>query len=205
MIHDAILLVGPTGSGKTPLGEMLDQHGLCGHVCTHFDFGYHLRSVAQAMTRPACFTADEIAFLRDVLARGALLEDEQFSIAHRIVEQFLASVVDRQPKYIVLNGLPRHVGQAERLADVVSVRVVVELTCDASTVLARLRNDAGGDRGGRIDDDETLVRRKLTTFQERTAPLVEHYGRQQARIVTLPVAADTTPAQAWQDLERRLA
>jgi len=35
----AILLIGPTGSGKTPLGDWLQAYGFCGHRCHRFDFG----------------------------------------------------------------------------------------------------------------------------------------------------------------------
>jgi len=56
--RDAILLVGPTGAGKTPLGEWLQLHGLWGRRCHHFDFGTNLREVASGNS--AGFTAEEI-------------------------------------------------------------------------------------------------------------------------------------------------
>ena len=45
----------------------------------------------------------------------------------------------------------------------------------AETIGRRLSLDTGGDRSGRVDDDPELVRLKLATYQERTAPLVRHY------------------------------
>ena len=41
-----ILLLGPTGSGKTPLGDRLQIRDLWGRRCHHFDFGVRLRDVA---------------------------------------------------------------------------------------------------------------------------------------------------------------
>ena len=42
----ALLLIGPTGSGKTPLGELLERSGLWGRPCRHFDFGERMRRIA---------------------------------------------------------------------------------------------------------------------------------------------------------------
>jgi hypothetical protein len=39
MKNKAILPLGPTGSGKTPLGDYLEERGLFGRRCVHFDFG----------------------------------------------------------------------------------------------------------------------------------------------------------------------
>ena len=76
---------------------------------------------------------------------------------------------------MVLNGLPRHVGQAEGLESLVDVRVVVHLSCTAEDVVRRIASNVGGDRTGRVDDDLAAVRRKLAVFAERTAPLLDHY------------------------------
>lgn len=42
----AVLLLGPTGAGKTPLGRICAQRGLWGRSCTHVDFGACLRRAA---------------------------------------------------------------------------------------------------------------------------------------------------------------
>ena len=57
----AVVLLGPTGSGKTPLGEWLEAKGLGGRRCHHFDFGTRLRRVATgALERStACWTETE--------------------------------------------------------------------------------------------------------------------------------------------------
>jgi len=36
---EAVLLVGPTAAGKTPLGDALQAGGLWGRACRHFDSG----------------------------------------------------------------------------------------------------------------------------------------------------------------------
>jgi adenylate kinase family enzyme len=192
----ALLLIGPTGSGKTPFGDEIERRGLWGRPCSHFDFGSQLRAAAGGSPPPRLRAAD-LDFLRGVLARGALLEDERFYIAETILRAFLAVHPEDR---IVLNGLPRHVGQAEDVDRLVNVEAVVELVCPPDVVLERIRTNAGGDRAERVDDDPDAVQSKLAIYAERTEPLVEHYRARGARILSIPIAADTTADAAWQAL-----
>lgn len=186
---DAILLVGPTGSGKTPLGDWLQTHGLGGRACRHFDFGAHLRAGTG-------LTAAEQEFVRRVLATGALLENETFYIAEKILRAFMAG---HEGEWLVLNGLPRHVGQAVALERLVNVVAVVQLQADAATIRERLRRNSGGDRAGRVDDDLALVERKLATFARRTLPLVEHYRRRGVPVLPVTVGVATSPKEMVDD------
>jgi adenylate kinase family enzyme len=186
----AILLLGPTGAGKTPLGDLLAARGLAGRRCLHFDFGAELRRIAR--TAPDGFSDAEVAFVREVLDAGTLLEDERWPLAERILRAFLAERGVAEADRLVLNGLPRHVGQAERIGRVLDVRLVVHLSCTADAVRRRIRSDAGGDRAGRVDDAEEAVAGKLVVFRERIAPLVEHYRARGVPVVTIDVGVDTT-------------
>jgi len=194
---NAILLLGPTGSGKTPLGEMLQARGLRGRRCAHFDFGDSLRRAVAAASPPDGLTEEDVAFLRRVLETGALLEDEHFPIARRILEGFIAARRIGPDDRIVLNGLPRHAGQARGVAGIVAVVAVIELRCTADVVSQRIRTDAGGDRSGRIDDDPAAVATKLDIYTARIAPLVDHYRAAGATIHIVDVHADTTAEQVW--------
>jgi adenylate kinase family enzyme len=224
----ALLLLGPTGSGKTPLGRLIESRGLWGQAWWHFDFGENLRQ-AVARDRPdGILSADDLAFLRDVLATGRLLEDEHFPIARRLLQSFLAqrstaerpdadqagagqggraergrAEPERAEPGVVLNGLPRHVGQAERVEALLDVRAVIALECDATTVLARLARDTGGDRGGRPDDRPEDVRRKLAIFNKRTSPLLGHYAARGVPIIGVRVGSDTSPEAVLQAVAQR--
>lgn len=188
----AILLLGPTGSGKTPLGEMLASRGFGGARCVHFDFGERLRQIAAGLDTVDDLTEADRMFVAEVLNHGALLEDEHFHIAETILRSFQAENAIAPGDWIILNGLPRHVGQADDVGGIVAIRAVVELTCTPATVLARLSADTGGDRAGRIDDDPARVERKLELYAARTEPLLDHYRRHGAEIITVNVAPDTT-------------
>ena len=198
----AILLLGPTGAGKTPLGEVIERNGLQGRRCSHFDFGESLRRVV-ASGPSDVFSQEEVGFLQSVLGSGALLEDDHFPIAEKILRGFIATREIGPDDRIVLNGLPRHAGQADDVDAIVDVRLVVDLSCPPDAVFERIRTDAGGDRAARADDDVAAVRNRLEIYTKRIAPLVEHYYNLGARVETVDVAADTTPQQAWEVLSAR--
>jgi adenylate kinase family enzyme len=191
---EAILLLGPTGSGKTPLGNYLEQAPLWNRRCHHFDFGANLRAVLTG-DEAGSFTAEEIRFLRRVLEEGVLLEAEHFPLAARILDAFIKRKAVLAADRLVLNGLPRHVEQAKAMESNVTVISVVQLDCDARTVAERLRCNSGGDRAQRADDAEALVVRKLAIYEERTRPLLDHYRSQGVRILKVPVGIKTQPAE----------
>lgn len=190
--RSAVLLLGPTGAGKSPLGEAIEQHGWRGRHCHHFDFGANMRQIVHAGCPDDWLTADDITFLYHVLVSGGLLEDEHLPLARRILQRFLYQRQVAAEDVVVLNGLPRHVGQAEGLADCLRVEQVIELRCAPETVLERLRRDTGGDRLGRTDDALELVRRKLALYSERTLPLLTFYRDLGVPVATVAVSADMT-------------
>ena len=179
----AILLVGPTGIGKTPLGDLMEKKGLRGCRCFHFDFGANLRVLAAVLlgthTLGTCtsgthtlgthpfpekkndvspitvspildfFSPQERAVILDSLAGGALLENENFPIAEKILNRFVAEKGVGLDDLLIMNGLPRHAGQARDLERSVEVRAVVCLAGTAAVIKERIRLDAGGDRAGR--------------------------------------------------------
>lgn len=200
----AILLLGPTGSGKTPLGERLEQRGLGETPCVHFDFGAQLREAVGSRQSHASLSRSDVAFIRSVLETGALLEDEHFPIAWKILQSFRVARRMTPETVLVLNGLPRHLGQARALEGMVHVRMVVELRCSAETVRHRLRRNTGGDRTGREDDHPDAVRAKLAIFRQRTAPLLEYYEARGTQQVVIRVTPETTSEQMVDRLRQNM-
>ena len=201
--HSALLLLGPTGSGKTPLGDYLEKRGLWGRRCFHFDFGANLRRAAGEEAGSSALTEGELKIVHESLATGALLENENFPIAEKILRRFAEARGAGEGDLLALNGLPRHVGQAEDVDGIVDMRAVVVLACDAETARERIRANAGGDREGRADDSPEAVAKKLGIFEERTRPLLDHYRAKRVRVITVPVGAATTAEEAARLLEER--
>jgi adenylate kinase family enzyme len=238
-MYKAMLLIGPTGAGKTPLGKYLERHGLNGRRCRHFDFGANLRSIISATetftplevsigmntsngagspqspspfplprgerikVRGIDFSTEEIRFVKSVLKTGALLEDKDFPLARKILESFIQRHNITGKDIIVLNGLPRHIGQAQMMGEFIQVELIVHLTATPEVLYERIRTNAGGDRSGRTDDSLDDIRTKIETFNTRTEPLVEYYRQQGARVETITTDLDTGAADVRQKINNQ--
>jgi adenylate kinase len=187
----AMLLLGPTGAGKTPLGACIEAHGWQGQRCAHFDFGEQLRRIAAGQWKPARLSRADTAFIRGVLERGALLEDGHFYIAREILVAFTTEKQLQPGDWIILNGLPRHAGQAHKMSAWVDMRLIVRLNCTPQAVYERIRLNTGGDRTDRTDDTLDDVTRKLQLFSQRTIPLLDHYQHNGIELAELDVATGT--------------
>jgi len=197
---NAVLLVGPTGAGKTPLGQVLQAEGLWDWRCLHFDFGRELRQSIH--NRTGLLTEGERELVARMLQTGALLEDKHFPIARKLLDAFMQAHQAGHETLIVLNGLPRHIGQARVMQALVHMRAVISLECTPEVVLERIRTNAGGDREGRIDDSLQEVKSRLKTFTKRTSLLLRFYRELQVRIINVPVQADTGAQQVYALLEQ---
>lgn len=201
----SLLLLGPTGSGKTPLGDELERRGFLGGRCVHFDFGANLRVIAENPESANVFTASECESIRNSLATGALFEDKDMPMIVKILGRFAEARDLTCDSLLVLNGLPRHRRQAEGLAWVVAVEWVVRLEASAAVIRERIRLDPGGDRATRADDGLEAVESRLALFRERTVPLISYYRERRAHIVEIPVTPSMTAVGAYQALVERLS
>jgi len=200
----SLLILGPTGSGKTPLGDEIERRGLGGRRCVHFDFGANLRSLAAGPSAPGWLSGAEIARIRESLATGALFEDRDMPMILKIVDRFAEERGIGPGFLLVLNGLPRHEGQGDALAARVAVESVVLLQASAAVVLERLRLDPGADRAARTDDSPEAVERRLADYHARTRPLVAFYRGLGVPVRAIPVTAAMTAAEMYESLVRMI-
>lgn len=194
--HSAILLLGPTGAGKSPLGDFLEEHGFFGKRCFHFDFGANLRAAASGEYSEFLSTED-IDYIKGVLKEGLLLENETFYIAAGLVRAFIQRGQIAPANLIVLNGLPRHVGQADDVAKLLQVRRVFFLDCNSDVVLDRIKSNSGGDRTGRTDDSIFEIEKKIKIFRDRTVQLLDYYRSHGVQIERISIEKDTSAKKMY--------
>lgn len=204
----AVLLLGPTGAGKSPLGDRLERVGLWGRRCVHFDFGLNLRAAEKSFGRAGGgdplgdgLTPADQAVIRVSLATGALLENENFPLAAKILGRFVVARKLTADDLLILNGLPRHAGQARDLERDVDMAAVISLECPADVIRERIRRDTGGDRAGRPDDASEDVENKLRIYAARTLPLLEFYRERGVPVLAIPVGVTTQPHEIVGSLE----
>jgi len=198
--REAILLLGPTGCGKTPLGAYLERKGFEDRRCIHFDFGSELRRISGGGRVPGSLSRMELRIIEHALKSGALLENESFYVAARIFDAFVRRRHVGERDVLVLNGLPRHLGQAadmDRLADIVRV---IFLDCLPGVLAERIARNSGGDRTERKDDSPSAIACKLKIYQDRTIPLLDYYRRRRTPVHRVVVGVDTRPRDILQNI-----
>jgi adenylate kinase len=147
-----ILLVGPTGSGKSTQGDLLAQdiNGV------HLSSGMLLRNdpkVVAMLTGGKLAPADEV---------------------HRVVAEAFANVPNDQP--IVLDGMPRTQSDLDWLEENLprlerEVTQVVVLELDIETSVARL---SGRDRA---DDSIEAIKKKYEWYKNSVQRVIDYYER----------------------------
>ena len=200
--NHAILLLGPTGSGKTPLGSYIEKKGIWDKRCFHFDFGSELRNISDANVIPLQFTKYDVDYIAKVLKEVALLENETFYIAEKILNSFITKNSITSNDIILLNGLPRHVGQAKDVDSIVTIKLVIYLDCSFEVIKERVRLNIGGDRSDRTDDSIEEIKKKLEIFHDRTSPMLQYYKKKKIPIKKVSISVNTNPDEILRCLNK---
>ena len=181
MRYQTYLLFGAPGSGKGTQGKSLGTiprffHCACGDVFRSID------------TR----TTVGRAFL-DYSSKGELVPDE---VTVELWKEAIAAAVDAHKfkpdiDFLVLDGIPRNVGQAKIMQEMIDVKKVFHLSCPGrETLYARLKKRALKDN--RLDDaNEEVINRRLETYEKESKPVLDYYPRE---IITV-VDANEPPAK----------
>ncbi|MFZ0615483.1 MAG: nucleoside monophosphate kinase [Chthoniobacterales bacterium] len=164
--YRTILFFGAPGSGKGTQGKILGKtpgfyHCACGDVFRSLD--------------PASELGAE--FL-EYSSKGKLVPDEiTVRLWHESIRKTVESGKFRPDRdYLILDGIPRNVGQAALMEDLIEVRRVFHLSCpDRDKLVARLKKRAL--RDNRLDDaNEEVIRHRLATYDSESKPMLEHYS-----------------------------
>jgi len=158
-----LLFLGPPGAGKgTQAQQLAANHGLL-----HLSTGDLLRAEVQAGS-PLGQEAEA------VMARGELVSD---ALVLAIVRSRLEQQAAVGGGGWLLDGFPRNLSQAEALGQLLEelgqqIELVVLMELDDDLLIQRLLGR------GRADDNESVIRHRLTVYREQTAPLISHYRAQ---------------------------
>ena len=177
----AILLIGPSGSGKSPLGALLEKR----MGWAHFDFGHELRLIARG-EGDFGLVESEREYIRDLLHEHSLFPNDKFDIVEKILADFLYR--HNHTPGVILNGLPRHVGQAEGVSRHVDIKSVVVLDSSKRNSIRCLEQRLMG------------LARKFVLYTKRTEPLIDHYEGLGVNILRIPVGHGTSESDIAADI-----
>jgi adenylate kinase len=161
----AFIILGAPGSGKGTQGKILGSiprffHCACGDVFRSLD------------TR----TALGRQFV-EYSSRGELVPDELTIELWKAQIDNLADTHIYKPDidFLILDGIPRNVRQAELLDQHVEVHQVFHLSCpDRDELARRMRKRALKDN--RIDDaSDKVINQRIATYEGETKPILAHY------------------------------
>jgi adenylate kinase len=155
-----IIFIGPPGVGKGTQSQRLLKHFGIPHVST----GDLLREAISEKTRLG-------RLAQRYMTRGQLVPDP-------IVLQIVGARLEEGDcqNGCLFDGFPRTLGQAQALDEFLAdmgapLDAVIELKVDEDEVVRRLAQRQRG------DDTPEIIRRRMHSYWEQTAPLLDYYQR----------------------------
>jgi adenylate kinase len=161
-----LILFGPPGSGKgTQAENLIEKYGIL-HISTGDLFRYEMSN-----DTPLGLKAKEY------MAKGELVPDA-------VTIGMLENKVNANPDAsgIIFDGFPRTIPQAEALDAFLmgkntEVTALVALDVPDEELVGRLLNR--GKSSGRADDnDETIIRNRISVYKSETAQVFDYYAKQ---------------------------
>ena len=160
-----LILFGPPGSGKGTQSEKL----ITKYHLKHLSTGDLLRSEIHDKT-PLGLEAKKL------MDKGHLVPDE-------VVIGMISSALDSNPKCdgFLFDGFPRTSAQAEaldKLLDLKKAPIAVMLALKVSEEELVKRLLKRGETSGRSDDNnDAVIRARITEYNKKTAPVADHYKK----------------------------
>jgi len=173
MKYQTFLLFGAPGSGKGTQGKTLGTipryyHCACGDVFRSID------------------TRSKVgkAFL-EYSSKGQLVPND---ITVELWREAIDAAVDGHKfkpdiDTLELDGIPRNVGQAKIMNDMIDVKKVFHLACpDRETLFYRLKKRAL--KENRLDDaNEEVIQRRLDIYEKESRPVLSYYPKELITVV----------------------
>src|SRR3954453_22628956 len=173
MRYNTFLLFGAPGSGKGTQGKTLGTipryyHCACGDVFRSIDTRSRVGK----------------AFLEHS-SRGQLVPDDvTVELWHEAIDSAgEAHKCKAEIDTLVLDGIPRNLGQAKIMDDMIDVKKVFHLACpDRETLFYRLKKRAL--KENRLDDaNEQVIKRRLDIYEKESKPVLSYYSKELVSVV----------------------
>jgi adenylate kinase len=161
----SILLFGAPGSGKGTQGKIL------GTIPGFF------HSATGDIFRSLDLQSEVGRLFWEYAGKGKLVPDD---VTVRVWKQYITGMemvnqYHPETEILILDGIPRNVGQARLLEESIDVLRVIHLKCaDLSKMVERLRRRAL--KENRFDDaNDEVIRRRLEIYERDTRPVLDFY------------------------------
>ena len=173
MRYNTFILFGAPGSGKGTQGKTLGTipryyHCACGDVFRSIDTRTKVGKAFLEYSSKGQLVPDEITVELWRAAIDAAVESHKFK-----------PDIDT----LVLDGIPRNIGQAEIMEEMIDVKKVFHLSCPSrETLFTRLKKRALKDN--RLDDaNDQVIQRRLDIYETESKPVLSHYPQELITVV----------------------
>lgn len=183
-----ILLLAPPGAGKGTQGKRLSEHYGIPHIATGDLLREHVERGTQIGQK-----------VKRQLDGGELVSD------HLVLAMVQEALEDAGTDGYILDGFPRTVNQAIEGRELATPRglaaqAAVFLAADDAELIRRLLQRS--EEEGRKDDTEDVIRQRLATYLNETAPVIDHY---RDRKMLIEVDGDQPVDKVTADIVKKLA
>ena len=173
MRYNTFILFGAPGSGKGTQGKTLGTiprfyHCACGDVFRSIDTRTKVGNAFLEYSSKGELVPDEITVELWRAAIDAAVEAHKFK-----------PDIDT----LVLDGIPRNIGQAKIMEEMIDVKKVFHLSCPSrETLFYRLKKRALKDN--RLDDaNDQVIQRRLDTYEMESKPVLSYYSKEMVTLV----------------------
>lgn len=147
-----VVLIGPPGAGKTEQGRLLNT-----------------REHAVWLSMGEMFRRINDAAINEIMQKGGMVDD---AFVNTLVQGALAALPT--DKVVVLDGFPRHAGQADWLVAYAkqtnrTIQHVIHLKISEDESIRRLS------KRGRADDDEQIVRSRYQDYMNTFNDVISQF------------------------------
>ncbi len=163
-MYNAIVIVGPPGSGKGTQAKLLGEH----EIFYHFSSGDMFRGLNPE--------TDIGSRVRSLIDKGNFVPDkETFELFEETIERYVQEgSFMPESQYLVLDGIPRNINQIHILEQHAQIEDIIYLNTPYITCVRRILNR--GKNQNRADDKSIFkILKRMGIYRTKTYPIVPFY------------------------------